>query len=359
MTCRKIIPGGRVPPIAGRLAAIAVAVLMTCRAGAQLPRQDFPQPVLETLRISLAAYEDVRGELASDQLEGLSASAGRLADAFRGALDGRAELAAGIPKIIEEAALSAESLAKAEDLVAARTSFGEVSRRILLLAGSDSRLVEGRHVFACPMVKTFPKWIQPSEDLDNPYMGKAMPACGFSADWSAPASIAEKRPSISAEGSTEAETDSAPEPIFKPGIPGLKMVDVRDHKFLWREIEDLQRWERGDRISVAEYRSKVIEKTAHFLGFGGAGVSEFSTAAGDAVSGIRESFQLMQRLGENPGAAGTRFSSDLGESVSRVVSLLQGAPRHQLFQPECKKWLLKLAFGPREDKEAKERGSGS
>ncbi len=174
----------------GLTASGATAARTAARSAAatpQLPRQEFPAPVLESLRTALRAYEEVRGELAADRLEGVAPRASRLAGALRMALEGRADLAGGIPSVIEEAARAADSVAEAEDLAAARAAFGEVSRLLLLLANCDPRLAEGWHVFTCPMTKTFDKWMQPTEGLENPYMGPAMSTCGSPADWSVPA----------------------------------------------------------------------------------------------------------------------------------------------------------------------------
>ncbi len=372
MMGRRKIGGAKGVTLVGSLAVVAAVTLASRWVGAeqmrsparsldasaaalpQLTRQDSPAPVVDSLRAALGAYEEVRGELAADRLEGVPASASRLADALRIALEGRAGLAGPIPSAIEGAARAAESMAEAEDLAAARAAFGEVSRMLLLLADSDPRLAEGWHVFACPMTETFDRWMQPTERLQNPYMGPAMSACGSPADRSVPAPSASEQARSPAEeaGSPEGKEASAAEPEFKPGIAGLKMADVRDHKHLWRDIEELQVWERGDRISVAEYRGKVIEKTAHFLGFGGAAADEFAAAASEAVASIRESF-LARRATAGDGV-GARFSSDLRAAVTRVTSLLREDPRHQLFAPTCKKWLLKLAFGPDEAKEASE-----
>lgn len=155
------------------------------------------------------------------------------------------------------------------------------------------------------------------------------------------------------DSTTSASKDvSGTQPEFKPGIPGLKMADVRDHKHLWHDIEELQSWEYGDRISIAEYRSKSIEKVSHFLGLGGGDAARFSATVSEAVGSIRASFRARQ--GGEPGEMEASFSADLGASVARVTSLLRNEARHQLFEPECKKWLLQLAFGPSEAKESKE-----
>lgn len=147
----------------------------------------------------------------------------------------------------------------------------------------------------------------------------------------------------------EAKGAVSTQPEFKPGIPGMRMVDVRDYKFLWYEINELQDWERTNRISVAEYRNKAIEKTVHFLELEGDSGETFTAAAAEAVANVRESFRKYPPVGED-----RQFSSDLEAAVGGLNGLLGEAPRHQLFAPECKKWLLKLAFGPREAKEAKE-----
>ena len=165
---------------------------------------------------------------------------------------------------------------------------------------------------------------------------------------------AESKHSPVEEMATQDSQQHAPaDRTFTPGIPGIQMLDVRDYKFLWREIEELQSWERGDRLSVAEFRSKVVEKTTQFLELRGPEADAFSRVSSEAVASIRESFGT--RHGGPDSAVGASFSSDLHVAVDRVGSLLGDAPRHQLFTPSCKKWLLKLAFGPSEAKEARER----
>lgn len=157
----------------------------------------------------------------------------------------------------------------------------------------------------------------------------------------------------------ETETSKAPEtnqePEFKPGIPGLKMVDVRDHRLLWRELDQLQSWERGERISIAEFRGKSIEKTSHFLGFEGDAAAEFAAASSRAIAELRQSFKEGKLVaGEQGEEQADHFAADLAAAVARVTAQLGDKPRHQLFAPECKRWLLRLAFGPSERKEERE-----
>jgi Cu(I)/Ag(I) efflux system membrane fusion protein len=89
-----------------------------------------------------------------------------------------------IGAVMDETARAADTLGQARDLEKARAAFGEVSRLLMILANCDPRLAEGWHVFSCPMAKGFNKWMQPSGQLENPYMGQAMPTCGSPADWS-------------------------------------------------------------------------------------------------------------------------------------------------------------------------------
>ena len=144
----------------------------------------------------------------------------------------------------------------------------------------------------------------------------------------------------------EGDTD---EPVFKPGIPGMTMKDVRDHKFLWFEIGQLQDWERTNRISVEEFRNKYIEKTAHYLELEGRDNDKFVVTARETVGEVRAAFKKNPPINDN-----NKFTEDLDAAVSKMNALLSDAPRHQLFEPEWRKWLLKLAFGPKESKEAQQ-----
>ena len=339
------------------VAVVVAAILVPCGAVAEAelsgnPPQDLTEPALESMRTALGAYEEIRAELAADRMEALPASAARLAAALRRALADRPGLAGEIPDVALEAVAASESLAEAEDLTVARMNFGELSRLFMLLAELDPRLGEGWHFFSCPMTESFGKWMQPTDSLENPYMGSAMLLCGSLIDRSvpAPASIPASEPKEAAETATS-------QPEFTPGIPGLMMTDVRDHKFLWREIDELQVWEHSDQISVAEFRHKAIEKTGHFLRLESPAADEFALAAFEEIDTIRKSFLERRPVGEaGPYPAGleSQFSSDLLLAASRLSSHLGNEPRHQLFAPDCKKWLLKLAFGPREAKESSE-----
>ncbi len=59
----------------------------------------------------------------------------------------------------------------------------KVCRAVVALLTADPELARGKHLFECPMATGYKKWVQTSEEISNPYMGKAMPACGAAAEW--------------------------------------------------------------------------------------------------------------------------------------------------------------------------------
>lgn len=121
---------------------------------------------------TLAAYESIRELLAKDQTVGLADRAAELERVARGA------------KLDQVATAAASLKGKAEDIDAARKAFGDVSRAVVELLVRDPKLRDGRHIFHCPMADGYQKWIQTSDKIENPYMGKKMLACGGKTDWS-------------------------------------------------------------------------------------------------------------------------------------------------------------------------------
>lgn len=76
-------------------------------------------------------------------------------------------------------AQAANKLAQAKDIAAARLAFGEVSRVLIAHLSQLPEYKKTLHVFECPMAKGFRQWVQSSEEMMNPYMGKKMLKCGF------------------------------------------------------------------------------------------------------------------------------------------------------------------------------------
>ena len=159
-----------------------------------LEKEAFPQPVLDAVRDALSAYEQARSALAQDSLEDVRAPAAAIASALEVAEI--ESLSPRVQSIVAESGRVATSLSGASDLDAARDAFGELSRLLLVVANVDPRVIEGWHVYSCPMTTTFPKWMQPPgelAELENPFMGQAMPSCGVETDTTVapPASLPE------------------------------------------------------------------------------------------------------------------------------------------------------------------------
>lgn len=138
-----------------------------------------PAPRTSTVAM-LDAYERVRAALAADDAAALPEASRALEAAVSTA---HADAPPAAEPHIAAIHGGAKQLVAATDLDAARAAFGEVSRHVIALLAEDKSLAQGKHVFECPMVKGYKKWVQPDDNLQNPYMGKKMLACGGASSW--------------------------------------------------------------------------------------------------------------------------------------------------------------------------------
>lgn len=124
---------------------------------------------VDDARRVLASYETIRAALAADNGRGVAAQARRIAQI--GASSQNAHL--------RRAARAGETLAtvSASDLPALRRAFGELSRPLVVLLSATPALT-GYHLFECPMADGYKRWIQRTEQIENPYMGSRMLTCG-------------------------------------------------------------------------------------------------------------------------------------------------------------------------------------
>lgn len=143
-----------------------------------------PAPALEPVKRALSLYDEVRGALAADTLDGVGAKASSIAEALddasvhvEGGSSWRALLVAGAER--------ARALSRAEDLSVARRHFGALSDALVGLAKEDARLRDGFQLFSCPMTKGFQEWMQRPTELENPHMGQSMLRCGSAVSWTA------------------------------------------------------------------------------------------------------------------------------------------------------------------------------
>ena len=132
------------------------------------------------IREALSGYEQIRAKLAADDGD-VAANARQVADAAAAAQqDAPRPLHPHLSGIATEARQLAE--APASDLARVRREFGDVSRHVIALLAAERSLAEGLHVFECGMADGYAKWVQPSAQISNPYMGTRMPACGAPSD---------------------------------------------------------------------------------------------------------------------------------------------------------------------------------
>ncbi len=134
-----------------------------------------PSPAPSSATAVLASYERVRAALAADDLSPVPSAARDLESSARAAATRSNHFAA--------IADGASKLAAAADIKAARAAFGAVSEHLVALLASDKTLSAGQHIFECPMVSGYNKWVQPTNNLENPYMGKRMLTCGGESSW--------------------------------------------------------------------------------------------------------------------------------------------------------------------------------
>jgi hypothetical protein len=132
------------------------------RASAR-PRED-SVPLLLLLSTAARAglvedYDVVRLALAEDRTDAARAAAVALAE-----------------RAPADVAFAARAVAHAEDVRAARLAFGELSRATVLAVAPTDPDVK---VFRCPMADGWPFWLQLEAGIANPYMGTAMPRCGY------------------------------------------------------------------------------------------------------------------------------------------------------------------------------------
>lgn len=104
-------------------------------------------PLTAAKKEYLAGYEKIRVALVADDLAQAKQAANALGE-------------------------EGSAMAKSESLEAARTGFATLSGKAEKLAGGQP----GYYVVHCPMAKK--DWVQTSEKISNPYLGKEMLGCG-------------------------------------------------------------------------------------------------------------------------------------------------------------------------------------
>lgn len=114
-------------------------------------------------------YEPIWQALAGDSTDGVAEHAERIAEIAESG-DHPADAADIAPEI----ARRARTVAEAPDLEAAREAFGELTKPLVRYRKAVG--AERLEVAYCPMAEK--AWLQPDGDIQNPYYGSEMLACG-------------------------------------------------------------------------------------------------------------------------------------------------------------------------------------
>lgn len=140
-----------------KLTCRVAALVFVLMAPSLVAASDVPAPLL-------TAYLKVQTDLAGDQLQAA------LADARVVAAE-----AAKAGQSADKVKATADKLAAAKEIEAARTAFGDLSDAFIQYVGGKSPGGEVKLAY-CPMVKK--SWLQKGDQIQNPYFGKAMSTCG-------------------------------------------------------------------------------------------------------------------------------------------------------------------------------------
>jgi hypothetical protein len=143
---------------------------------------DTPTDAGADVRTVLDHYETVRLALTQDTVDGTEEARRGLATSMDVLIaDFDAEAAGVTPdseatarELLGEAKTAAEQLATADGLEAIRAAFYELTKP--LVRYRELMVGEKPVVAYCPMARK--SWLQPDEEIGNPYHGQSMPTCG-------------------------------------------------------------------------------------------------------------------------------------------------------------------------------------
>ena len=145
-----------------------------------------PAETIDEIRAAMGAYEQIRLLLVADTIEGLGAHADELAASLRAAREHGLPPDSPTAKQLQDATVAADQLKEASSIEEVRDHFGELSAHLIAVVATHSDLRAGWFLFSCPMVEEpNNRWLQPSDRLENPFMGEAMLTCGNDESWPA------------------------------------------------------------------------------------------------------------------------------------------------------------------------------
>ena len=181
------------PPIARTFLVGAIAIVCSaCEESAAKSREtaptnaetqsDLSQPAKQSLNRVLATYEQLRAQLARDEILPTTGTAQTL---DREARDASASVPQKLRPQLLKLARAAQRLKEMpkQDASEVRRAFGQVSEPVVTVLVAEPSLQAGRYLFECPMAQGYKKWVQSSPRISNPYMGTRMLECGAPSKW--------------------------------------------------------------------------------------------------------------------------------------------------------------------------------
>ncbi len=160
-----------------RLAALAALAALGAAApacGGKSGPTEAPTPApLPAAPPLVQGYDDLRAALAEDDLPRAQRTATAYATTVRDEPPGPMD-AAALARLGE----GLDAVNAAADLDTARRAFGLTSEGFLQLVAARPSLKAGLYAFRCPMAPGYKLWVQREKTMRNPYMGRAMLACG-------------------------------------------------------------------------------------------------------------------------------------------------------------------------------------
>ena len=144
------------------------------------PTTEAPETATATLEDVLKDYEAMRTALAADQLDDVPKLAAKIETSARAA---QANAATEAAQPIADILRDVQSLKSGGEPDEVRRIFGDLSRSVVAILAANESLQTNRHVFECPMAQGYQKWVQLSENIENPYMGSRMLQCGSPSSW--------------------------------------------------------------------------------------------------------------------------------------------------------------------------------
>lgn len=140
--------------------------------------------VADSLKFLTQRYEEIRLLLAQDQLKKSTQAALKLSQNIKTQFSILLNSSSKAKAQLTLMRTAADSMYQSKTAHAQRKAFGEMSKAMISLLHTQKDLQKGWYVFRCPMAQGYPQWIQATETMANPYMGKKMLECGSKGTWS-------------------------------------------------------------------------------------------------------------------------------------------------------------------------------